>query len=393
MVLALCAAEILTLTAFAMFPALQPLLRAEWGLSNTAAGWISGIYYVGYTLAVPVLTGLTDHVDPRRVWLVSAALTAVAALSFATLADGWAGALICQLLAGIGLAGTYMPGLKLLADTVEGPRQARFIAFYTTSFTIGSALSFYMLGALADALGWRGAVLLAATGPAVAVVLVAAAVPAHVSRRFEWSALWALDFRPVLRAGHSMRIIGTYAAHMWELFAYRTWLVPYLVFAERLRGSAGPVRPTTVAAFVLLIGVASSISCNELSTRVGRKAVITAVMASGVILSLVVGMSSQLGWVVLVLACAVYGVIVTADSAALTSGLIATAAPEVRGATMALHSMLGFAGAFGGSLIVGAVLDAMGGQSVQSWLVAFAVMGLPGIAGILMIRGDRNPNG
>ena len=373
-----------------MFPALQPLLRAEWGLSNTAAGWISGIYYVGYTLAVPLLTGLTDHVDPRRVWLASAALTAVAALAFATLADGLTTAIICQLLAGIGLAGTYMPGLKLLADAIEGPRQARFIAFYTTSFTIGSALSFYMLGALAEAIGWRGAVLFAAGGPAAAVVLVAVLVPGHASRRFEWKALWALDFRPVLRAGHSMRIIGAYAAHMWELFAYRTWLVPYLVFSERLRGSAGALRPTTVAAFVLLIGVASSISGNELSTRFGRKTVVTAVMASGVILSLVVGMSSQVGWLGLVIACAVYGVIVTADSAALTSGLIATAAPEVRGATMALHSMIGFAGAFGGSLVVGAVLDAMGGQSAQGWLVAFVVMGLPGIAGMLMIRGERN---
>lgn len=389
MVLALCAAEILTLAAFAMFPALQPLLRAEWGLSNTAAGWISGIYYAGYTLAVPVLTGLTDHVDPRRVWLASAALTAVAALLFATLADGLPGAIVCQLLAGIGLAGTYMPGLKLLADAIEGPRQARFIAFYTTSFTIGSALSFYMLGALADPLGWRAAVLIAAGGPAAAVVLVASVVPAHASRGFEWSALWALDFKPVVRAGHSMRIIGTYAAHMWELFAYRAWLVPYLAFTERLRGSAGAVRPTTVAAVVLLIGVASSIFGNELSTRFGRRRVVTAVMASGVLLSILVGVSSQLAWTFLVLACALYGVIVTADSAALTSGLIATAAPQVRGAAMALHSMLGFAGAFGGSLAVGAVLDAMGGQSARSWLVAFAVMGLPGIAGILMIRRER----
>ena len=388
-VAALCAAEILTLAAFAMFPALQPLLRVEWGLSNTAAGWISGIYYAGYTLAVPVLTGVPDHVDPRRVWLASAALTAVAALLFATVADGLTGALVCQVLAGIGLAGTYMPGLKLLADAVEGPRQARFIAFYTTSFTIGSALSFYMLGALADAVGWRGAVLAAAVGPAIAVGIVAAAVPAHASRRFEWRALWALDFTPVLRAGHSMRIIGTYAAHMWELFAYRAWLVPYLVFTERLRGSPGAVRPTTVAAFVLLIGVGSSIFGNELSVRFGRRTLVTTVMAAGLVLSVLVGLSSQSAWPLLVVACGLYGVIVTADSAALTSGLIATAAPQVRGATMALHSMIGFAGAFGGSLAVGAVLDAMGGQSAHSWLVAFAVMGLPGIAGIFMIRSNR----
>lgn len=52
---ALCAAEILSMAAFAMFPALQPVLRAEWALSNTAAGWIAGTYYFGYMLAVPLL--------------------------------------------------------------------------------------------------------------------------------------------------------------------------------------------------------------------------------------------------------------------------------------------------------------------------------------------------
>jgi MFS family permease len=386
MALALCAAEILTLTAFAMFPALQTVLRAEWDFSNTTAGWISGIYYVGYTLAVPLLTGLTDHVDPRRVWLASAGLTSLAALAFATVADGVGVALVCQLLAGIGLAGTYMPGLKLMADAIEGPRQARFVAFYTTSFTIGSAISFYSLGALADVFDWRTAVCLASAGPALAVLLVTAAVPGHPSRGFDWSALWALDFRPVLRAGRSMRIIFTYAAHMWELFAYRAWLVPYLVFCDRLRGAAGAVRPTTVAAFVLLIGVASSIAGNELSSRFGRRNVVAGVMALGVTLCVMVGLASQFPWPLLVAACAAYGVVVTADSAALTSGVIATAPPEVRGATMALHSMLGFGGAFAGSLVVGAVLDALGGQTAQSWLVAFIVMGLPGLAGILMIR-------
>jgi len=141
---------------------------------------------------------------------------------------------------------------------------------------------------------------------------------------------------------------------------------------------------------VLLIGVASSIFGNELSSRFGRRSVVAGVMALGVTLCVVVGLASQFPWPLLVLACASYGVIVTADSAALTSGLIATAPGEVRGAAMALHSMLGFAGAFAGSLAVGAVLDAMGGQTAHSWLIAFVVMGLPGLAGILMIRSGRS---
>jgi MFS family permease len=44
-------------------------------------------------------------------------------------------------LAGIALAGMYMPGLRALTDDTEGPRRARIAAFYTSSFTVGAALA------------------------------------------------------------------------------------------------------------------------------------------------------------------------------------------------------------------------------------------------------------
>ena len=35
----------------------------------------------------------------------------------------------------------YMPGLRLLSDRISGPHQSRYIAFYTSFFGIGIALS------------------------------------------------------------------------------------------------------------------------------------------------------------------------------------------------------------------------------------------------------------
>ena len=104
------------MTPFSMFLALQPELRGTWALSNTASGWISSAYYTGYMVAVPVLAGLTDRVDTRSVWLAATALSGAAAALFAAAADGVWTAVACQFLAGGGLAGTYMPGLKLIAD-------------------------------------------------------------------------------------------------------------------------------------------------------------------------------------------------------------------------------------------------------------------------------------
>ena len=69
------------------------------------------------------------------------------------------------------------------------------------------------------------------------------------------------------------------------------------------------------------------------------------------------------------------------DSSSLTAGAAGTAEPSRRGATLAVHSSLGYAGGFVGPLIIGYVLDAFGGMSRASWGAAFlAIAGLMSIA-------------
>ena len=76
--------------------------------------------------------------------------------------------------------------------------------------------------------------------------------------------------------------------------------------------------------------------------------------------------------------CVHYGLML-GDSAALTSGVVATAPPELRGATMAVYSFIGFAGALLAPLVFGMVLDLAGGnQSRAAWGLAFASIGIFG---------------
>src|SRR5215210_1820412 len=160
------------MTPFSMFLALQPLFRHAWGLSNTASGWISSAYFGGYMVAVPLLSSLTDRTDARTIWLGACAMAAAGAVGFALLAQGtWSGAAM-QVIAGAGLAGTYMPGLKLIADRLPHLPRPRDVAFYTTSFTIGSSLSFWIVGQLGSRLPWQQAVAFSAIGPVGACGLV-----------------------------------------------------------------------------------------------------------------------------------------------------------------------------------------------------------------------------
>jgi MFS family permease len=98
-VVALCVAEIFGMAGFSSFAALLPGFTRDWTLSNTEAGWIGGIYYAGYTAAVPILVTLTDRIDPRRIYLLSTAIGGVACLGFALLADGFWTALILRAIA------------------------------------------------------------------------------------------------------------------------------------------------------------------------------------------------------------------------------------------------------------------------------------------------------
>jgi MFS family permease len=378
---------------FSMFLALQPLLRDTWELSNTAAGWISSAYYAGYMAAVPVLASLTDRLDARTVWLAATATAAAATLGFGLTADGLWTAAAFQFLAGISLAGTYMPGLKLMADRIDGIPHPRFVAFYTTSFTIGSSLSFAVIGQLAEWLPWRSAIRVASIGPAAAWLLVFGSVtrvprqPArHPTRRSPWG--------QVLRSGTSMRYVLAYACHTWELFAIRAWLVAFLAFCERIQGRPAFASAATLAGLIALVGVPSSLAGAELSARFDRRRVVLASMLGSAAASLLFGATAPISWTVILLAAVVSSVFVSADSAALTSGLVAVSPPESRGTAMAIYSMAGFAAASAGAFAVGALLDLLGGQSVTSWIVAFGVMGAPNLAGafVLASTGNETPD-
>jgi MFS family permease len=380
-----CTAEILSMTPFSMFLALQPQLQDAWALSNTASGWISAAYFAGYMLAVPMLASLTDRIDARRVWLGACALAGIGSLGFALLADGMWTAVLLQVVTGAGLAGTYMPGLKVITDRLAHVPRPRHVAFYTTSFTIGSSLSFWIIGFLDSAFAWRTAVALSALGPLAGCLLVWLALrPVPVAPHAHAAA--GVHVAAVLRSADSMRYVIGYAAHVWELFALRAWIVPFIVFSQDLRGVAPPLSVATLAAVVSLVGVPSSLAGAELTGRASRGRVIITVMVLSIAASLLVVPASFGSWWLLIVAACLYNALISADSAALTSGLVAVAPPASRGTAMAIYSTLGFAAASAGTFTVGLTLDLLGGQSVMSWTIAFAIMSAPNLIGALAIR-------
>jgi MFS family permease len=106
--------------------------------------------------------------------------------------------------------------------------------------------------------------------------------------------------------------------------------------------------------------------------------IFTFMTASG-LLACMLGFTAALPWLLVFLIMCVHYSLMLGDSAALTSGAVASAHPDERGATMAVYSFVGFSSAIFAPLVFGAVLDFAGGnRSLLAWGLAFASIGILG---------------
>jgi len=359
------------------WPALLPGFIADWHLTNSEAGWITGVFYAAYTVAVPVLVTLTDRVDARVVYLSGVALTIASHLGFAAVADGFWSAFVARALAGVGWAGTYMTGLKLLADRVDPMLMSRAVAGHAASIGVAGALSFAFAGAMHRWYGWRGAFVGAGLAALVAWIIVFWWAPPREPRASHPSPTALFDFRPVFRNRSAMEYALAYSAHTWEMNALRGWAVTFLTYVVTVTGETSPwIAPTLVATTMGLVGTGASVAGNEASIRLGRQRLVRLAMLSCAICAAVIGFLGPRSYALATILVLVYGLLIWLDSSSLTAGAAGSADPSRRGATLALHSMVGYAGGFVGPIMIGWILDRAGGMSLFGWGLAFLHVGI-----------------
>ncbi|MFZ8911953.1 MAG: MFS transporter [Burkholderiaceae bacterium] len=388
-------AHVFSMLGFSSYAVSLVSLKELWVLSNTEAGAIASGFFIGYMLAVPMWTAMTDRRDARQVYAMGCLASAAASLGFGLSAQGFVSGLAWQMLLGAGVAATYMPGLRILTLIFTGKEQSRGVSFYTAFFGVGAALSLLLSGLALQALGWQWAMGLPALGPLLALLLMRLAAPDSIwsqtlpspsmakvsSSGLHWQMLFPIS--AWRRACQSRAVVGYafgYGVHCMELFGSRAWTVAFLVFAMAQPGSGHwPFTAAAIAAFVNLISVPSSIVGNEIALRLGRQPWIRGVMVATTLFSLVLSLSAGFGfaWWVTVICLGIYSMLTMADSATLTAGFVQAAPEEVKGAAMGLYSLLGFGAGAVGPAVFGAVLDLAGGATQPpAWALAYLAIGL-----------------
>ncbi|QWD94146.1 MFS transporter [Polynucleobacter sp. MG-Unter2-18] len=387
-------AQTCALLGFACYAVVLTTLQDEWHLSNLQSGLIASAFFFGYMLMVPLATALTDRIDAKKVYLVGGLSATCGLLGMGLFAYNFWTALIFMALNGVGLAGTYMPGLKILSDRIKTGELTRHIAFYTAFFGIGTGFSYLCSGWILNSFGWRYVFGIIALGPFTALLIVLLFIPALTHEKWQGPIrirlhdIFPVDkWRLVLQDKTASGFIFGYTVHSIELFASRSWIVAFFGFCAIVTGDPFLLSATTLAGVINFFGVPASIIGNEIALRIGRQKWIFFVMLSSAAFGVALALSTGQSWWLIVALAIGHAIFIMADSSTLTAGLVISAKDNIKGAAMGLHSLMGFGGGLLGPAIFGFVLDLTGSRASQiSWVWAYASVVVWGVLFVLYER-------
>ncbi|MFQ5885600.1 MAG: MFS transporter [Anaerolineae bacterium] len=392
--LTICVAEMGTMLVFLNYSAVLPLLQREWHLSSTGAGLVYSAYQIGYIALVAVLSALTDYVGPKRIYVGSALWAGLANLLFPFYASGLASAAILRTLTGFGLAGTYMPGLRLVSEKFATERRGRAVGLYVAAFGLGGTLSLLLTGLIASLASWRSAFVVTSFGPLAGGAIAFALLEGESEARGGTPRTKMAGVKENIFGNQSalLMILG-YAAHMWELYGMRGWLPAFLT-SSLVRSGQGLVAATgfgaSLSAAVTVAGAVSTALAGYLSDRFGRVRTIVSLMLASSLCTSLLGWAWPLPLTLVVALSLVSSFLATADSSVLSTSVTELVPRESLGAAQALQSFLGFGTASISSLVFGYVLDSTNDPAalttlgyLPQWGWAFSVLGLGALVGPL----------
>jgi predicted MFS family arabinose efflux permease len=247
---------------------------------------------------------------------------------------------------------------------------------------VAGALSFLFADRIAALWGWPMAFAVSGVCACAAFVMITLIAPWQPGRGKPAKHTPFFDFGPVLRNRGAMAYAVAYCVHTWEMNVLRGWAVAFLAFVAAASAPEDVwISPAAVTTLTALIGTAASVLGNEASIAWGRVRLVRVTMLASAVCGLLIGFLGTISYLVASALVIVYGILIWLDSSSLTAGTTTSAEPSRRGATLAVHSMLGYGGGFVGPLALGWTLDALGGMSQFAWGLGFAGVAFTVLAG------------
>jgi MFS family permease len=373
-------AELLAMSLWFSASAVTPQLRSIWGLTIAEGAWLTTIVQLGFVCgtAIVAVLNLADIIPAGR--LFSACGLLGATVNAAILAvPGYRYALVLRFLTGFFLAGVYPPAMKMAATWFRSQRGLA-IGVIVGALTVGKAIP-YLVRAIPH-VGLRPVVLSASVGAVIAALLVAAGYREgpypFVSRPFSWR-----HVGDVIRVREWRLATASYLGHMFELYAFWTWIPSFL--AASVAASAGgrfraPRLISLLAFATIAIGGAGSVWGGLFADKRGRERLVSiSLFMSGACCVLSGVLFGRPIWILGALAMT-WGFFVIADSAQFSTLVTESVPAHAVGTALTVQTSLGFLLTMLPMQLVPLVAQRVG------WRWGFAILALGPVAGIVAIR-------
>jgi predicted MFS family arabinose efflux permease len=340
--------------------ALTEPIRKEFHLTDTQVGLLGSVFIWLYALFGVPLGRIADTASRKKL-LASAIVVWTALTASAAFATNYAMLLISRIGVGLGEAACAPTATSWLGDLFPADKRSRVLALFMVGVPVGGALSFFFSGPVAQAYGWRTAMIIAA---APAVLLVPALLILREPQRGASesdSAPALMSIRQILRIPTLWWIIASGVLLNFNAYAFATFLPAFL---SRVYGLSLASSGMAAGVVYLTGGIAGASAAGLLGDFIVRRRSDGRLLVAGGIALL----TAPLAW---------FGVFPPANSvivaaiflalsyAAMSSyyGLVYSAiqdfvAPNQRGTAMAVYFMVMYlCGASFGPLLTGRLSD------------------------------------
>ncbi|MGW8330527.1 MFS transporter [Streptomyces sp. NPDC055897] len=384
---ALFAAGVATFALLYSTQALLPLISADLGATASAASWTVSAATGALALFVLPLSALSERFGRTRMMTVSLAVAVLVGLLVPFAPNvGWLVAL--RAVQGAAIAGLPASAMAYLAEEVKPKALVAAIGLFVAGNSIGGMSGRILTGWVAQAWGWRAALLSVGALAAVCAVVFRLLLPK--ARNFTPGSLNPRALARTVR-GHlaDPLLVRLYA--IGALFMTVFGAV-YTVIGYRLTATPFNLPQGLIGSIFLvyLVGTVSSAAAGKLVARVGRRGALylaVSTTAAGLLLSLASSLPAILAGLVLITAGFFAGHAVASSSVSHT-------ARHGRAQASALYQSAYYLGSSAGGTL-GAVAFHAGGWPATVLLGILAVLGVVSVTlyGSHAARAERRTHG